>query len=258
VKAGELLASIDVREVQARLDQASAVRQQAESDLKRLTSLFEQKILSQSEYDTAQSKFRVADAAVKETETQLGYTKVTAPFDGVITRKLADVGDQAAPGKPLLGIEDPRAFRLEADVPEAFIGKISLGDKVPVTIPSLKDRKLEGVVSELSPASDSSSRTFLAKIDLPAAEGVRAGQFGRVAIPIGESAALRVLASAVLQRGQMEIVFIVAEGRAQLRLVKTGKRVGDEVELISGVEAGEKIVIEGVASLFDGQRVEVR
>jgi membrane fusion protein (multidrug efflux system) len=257
VKRGELLASIEAREIQARLDQANAIRQQAESELKRLASLFEQKILSQAEYDAAQSKFRVADGAVKEAETQLGYMKVTAPFDGVITRKLADVGDLAAPGKPLLGIEDARVLRLEADVPEALIGRIALGDKVAVTIPSLSNRSLEGVVSELSPAADPGSRTFLAKFDLPSSEGLRAGQFGRVAIPLGESTALRVPAAAVLQRGQMEIVFIAADGRAQLRLVKTGKRIGDEVELISGVEAGERIVVEGVASLLDGQPLSI-
>ena len=103
VKTGELLVQLDAREVQAQLDQAAAVRQQAESDLKRATDLFQQKILSQSEFDTAQSKFRVADAAATEAKTLLGYTKVTAPFDGVITRKYADVGDLAAPGKPLAG-----------------------------------------------------------------------------------------------------------------------------------------------------------
>jgi multidrug efflux pump subunit AcrA (membrane-fusion protein) len=103
VKAGETLATIDAREVQARYDQAVALRQQADADLKRLTSLFEQKILSQAEFDSAQAKARIAVAGVTEAETMLGYTKVTAPFAGVITRKHADVGDLAAPGKPLLG-----------------------------------------------------------------------------------------------------------------------------------------------------------
>lgn len=255
VKAGESLAVIDAREVRARYDQAVALRQQAESDLKRLTSLFEQKILSQAEFENAQARARVAVAAVTEAETMLSYTKVTAPFAGVITRKYADVGDLATPGKPLLDMEDSSALRLEADVPEAVVGKLRLGDKLPVRISAL-ERELAGVVSEIAPAADPNSRTFLVKLDLPSASGLRAGQFGRVAMPVGETSALRVPASAVVQRGQMELVFVVSDNKAQLRIVKTGKRIGGEIELVSGVEAGEKIVSEGVAGLMDGQPVK--
>ena len=246
VKAGELLVQLDAREVQAQLDQALAVRQQAESDLKRATDLFQQKILSQSEYDSAQSKFRVADAAATEAKTLLGYTKVTAPFDGVITRKYADVGDLAAPGKPLLEMEDARDLQLEADVPEAVIGHLALGDKLGVRVSGVSN-ELAGVVSEIAPSADPNSRTFLVKLDLPPTPGLRAGQFGRVAVPVGETSALRVPASAVLQRGEMELVFVVVNGHAQLRIVKTGKRVGDEVELVSGVDAGEQVVVDGAA-----------
>jgi hypothetical protein len=79
-----------------------------------------------------------------------------------------------------------------------------------------------------------------------------------VAMPVGETSALRVPASALVQRGQMELVFIVSDGKVQLRLVKTGKRIGNEVELVSGVAAGEKIIAENVAGLIDGQPVEVK
>jgi membrane fusion protein, multidrug efflux system len=256
VKAGEVLAVIDAREVQARYDQAVALRQQAEADLKRLTTLFEQKILSQAEFDNAQAKARVAVAGVAEAETMLGYTKVTAPFAGVITRKHADVGDLASPGKALLEMEDSTALRLEADVPEAVVGKLTLGDKLPVRISAL-EKELEAVVSEIAPAADPGSRTFLVKLDLPSTLGLRAGQFGRVAMPVGETAALRVPAAAVVQRGQMEIVFVVNDGKAQLRLVKTGKRIGSEVEVVSGVSAGEKIVAANAAGLVDGQPLTV-
>jgi multidrug resistance efflux pump len=109
-------------------------RQQAESDLKRATDLMQQKILSQSEFDSAQSKFRIAAAAEAEAKTMLDYTLINAPFDGVITRKLADVGDLAAPGKALLQMENPDTLRLEADVPEALIGNVKLGDKLAVRI----------------------------------------------------------------------------------------------------------------------------
>ncbi|HXJ55691.1 MAG TPA: efflux RND transporter periplasmic adaptor subunit [Verrucomicrobiae bacterium] len=257
VKTGELLAHIDAREVQARLDQAIALRQQAEADLKRDASLLEQKILAQSQYDNTQARFRVAQGAVLEAEALIGYTKVSAPFDGVITRKHADVGDLAAPGKPLLEMEDSHTLRLEADVPEAVVSKVSLGDKLAVRIAAL-ETELEGTVSEIAPTADPVSRTFLVKLDLPAKPGLRAGQFGRVAMPVGEASALRVPASAIVVRGQMEIVFVATDQRANLRLVKTGKRMGDEVEILSGLSTGEKVVTERAGELTDGQPVSLQ
>jgi RND family efflux transporter MFP subunit len=257
VKAGELLVQLDAREVQAQLDRALAVRQQAENDWKRASDLFQQKILAQSEYDNAQSRFRVADAAATEAETLLGYTKVAAPFGGVITRKHADVGDLASPGKPLLEMEDARDLRLETDVPEAVIGHLALGDKLGVRVSGVTN-ELEGVISEIAPSADPNSRTFLVKLDLPPTPGLRAGQFGRAAMPVGETSALRAPASAVVQRGQMELVFVVVNGHAQLRIIKTGKRIGDEVELVSGVNAGEPLVVDGAGNLVDGQPVEAR
>jgi RND family efflux transporter MFP subunit len=257
VRQGELLARIDAREIQARLEQAVAVRRQAESDLKRSESLREQNILAPSDYDAAQSKFRVADAAVREAETLLGYTRVDAPFDGIITRKLADVGDLAAPGRPLLELEDSRTLRFEADVPEAVVSRLALGDRLPVHLATMPS-ELQGVVSEIAPATDPGSRTFLVKFDLPATPSVRAGQFGRVEVPVGSTSTLRVPASAVVVRGQMELVFVVRDGKASLRIVKTGKRLGDELELVSGVDAGESLVVEDPAALVDGQPLRIR
>jgi len=257
VKAGELLAELDAREIQARLEQARAVRQQAETDLKRFTTLLEQKILSQSEYDNARSRFRVADAVALEAETLSGYTRVLAPFDGTITRKHADVGDLASPGKPLLEMEDSRALRLEADVPEAVANRINLGDQLPVQIGAL-ETNLSGTVSEIAPAASPESRTFLVKLDLPPTPGLRAGQFGRLTMPIGATSALRAPASAVVQRGQMELIFVVNDRRAGLRIVKTGKRVDNEVEIVSGLNAGESVVTESVAQLRDGQPLSIK
>jgi RND family efflux transporter MFP subunit len=256
VRPGTLLARIEAREVQARLDQALAVRQQAQDDLRRAARLLEQKILPQSDFDAAQSRARVAEAAVEEAETLLGYTRIEAPFDGTITRKHADVGDLAAPGKPLLEMEDGRALRLEADVPEAVVGTLALGDVLSVRIDVLP-AGLRGVIAEISPAGDPGSRTFLVKLDLPRDPALRAGQFGRVALPVGESTALRVPASAVVRRGQMEMVFVAEDGRARLRLVRTGRRLGDEVEVVSGMEGGETVVVENASALLDGQPLQI-
>lgn len=257
VKAGERLVQLDAHEIQSRLDQAAAARQQAESDFERASDLKAQKILSQSEFDSAQSRFRMASAVEAEAKTMLGYTEMLAPFDGVITRKLADVGDLAMPGKPVLQIENPDTLRFEADVPEALIGNVKLGDRLAVQIATLTN-ELAGVVAELAPAADPNSRTSQVKLDLPSVSGLRSGQFGRVAVPVGEVSELRVPVSAVVQRGQMELVFVVSAGHAQLRLVKTGRTVAGEVEIVSGLDSGEQVVVESLAGLADGQPVTAK
>jgi RND family efflux transporter MFP subunit len=257
VTNGERLVLLDAHEIQSRLDQAAAARQQAESDLKRATDLMQQKILSQSEFDNAQSKFRIASAAETEAKTMLGYTLITAPFDGVTTRKLADVGDLAVPGKPLLQMENPDTLRLEADVPEALVGNVKLGDKLAVRIAAVTS-EIKGTVAEMSPTADPNSRTYLVKLDLAGAAGLRSGQFGRVSVPVGEASAIRIPATAVIQRGQMELVFVVATSHAQLRIVKTGNRVGNEVEVVSGLDSGEKVATDGASVLTDGQPVIVK
>ena len=257
VKAGDLIAQLDPREIQAKLDQTLAVREQATRDLARARELLNKKITTQADFDAGQARASVAEGAAREMETMLGYTKVVAPFDGIVTRKLADVGDLAAPGKPIIEMEDPRALRFEADVPEALIGRVKLDAKLPVQV-SADAARIEGTVVEVAPVADAASRTFLVKLDLPAAEGVRSGQFGRVWIPTGESKSIRVPASAVVTRGQVECVFVVVNQHAELRIVRTGKHTGSEVEILAGLSSGERVVSENAESLRDGQPVTLQ
>jgi len=252
----QLLAEIDAQEVKAQYDRAVANRDQTARDFKRYGELLQKQVTSHQEYDAAEGRYRIAEAAVKEAETMLGYVQVKAPFDGVITRKIADVGDFASLGKPLLQIENPENLRFEADVPEAIIDHVHPGEAVDVLITALGSR-IHGTVTEIAPTADINSRTFLARIDLPVTSGLRAGQFGRAFLPVGESISLSIPASALIQRGQMEIVFISEAGHARLRLVKSGKHYGDEVELLSGASKGEQMIREKVQSLTDGELVHV-
>lgn len=257
VKAGEVLVRLDSQEIRARLDQAVAMQQQAAGDLKRYTALLERGAATPAEFDAMQARARVAEGAVKEAQTMLGYADVVAPFDGVVTRKLADVGDLAAPGKALLDLEDPAHLQLEADIPEAIIDTIKLDAALPVRVPHVVD-ELQGTVGEIAPAADPNSRTFRVKLDLPPTPGLRAGQFARVAVPLAQTTALRVPASALVQRGQLRLVFVVSENHAVLRLVKAGRHIGEEVEIASGLSPGESVVTENAASLVDGQPLEVK
>ncbi len=255
VKRGELLLVIDAAEVQAKLEQASAVLAQAQKDFDRLQPLLASNAISRQDFDAADARLRVAKSSVAEAETMLGYTRITASFDGVVTRKIADVGDFAMPGKPLLEMESPAALRFEADVPEALVDQIAPDASLLVKLNSVAGA-IAGKVAEIAPVADPGSRTFLVKLDLPQTAGVRAGQFGRVRVPVGASRTPLVPAAAVSANGQMEFVTVVKDGRAQLRIVKVVRRDDGTVEIISGLDAGEQIVVEGAAR--DGQRVEVK
>lgn len=257
VKAGDLLAQLDVREIQAKLDQAKASLEQAERDFKRISALLDQQAVTQAEFDASQARYRVAKAAVAEAESMLAYARVVAPFDGVVTRKMADVGDMAMPGKPLLAMESPSALRFVADVPDAISSQVKEGARLQVKIGN-EPGQIEGQVSEIAPAADPVNRTRQVKLDLPATPGLRSGQFGRLAVPLADTSTIRVPESAVVRRGQMEMVFVVVDKRAQLRLVRTGRKSDDRIELLSGVSPGEQVVVRGAREITDGQPVEVK
>ncbi len=254
VKMGDVLARLDAQEIQAKVDQVRAMLDQAKRDFDRQKQLISSNATTRQDYDAGEARVKVSTAALTEAETMLGYAKVTAPFDGVVTRKLADVGDLAMPGKPLLEIEAPTALRFEADLPEAILDRVKLGAKYPVKL----NRTIEGTVSEISPVADPVSRTFLVKLDLPSPEGLRTGQFGRVSVPVSETRLLSVPRTSVLHRGQMEIVFVVKHDKAALRLVKTGKTLDGRVEILSGIEEGDQVVASDASKLSDGQRVTVQ
>jgi RND family efflux transporter MFP subunit len=254
VKAGDLLARLDVQEIQAKVDQARAMLDQAKRDFDRQKQLIASNATTRQEFDAADARVKISTGAVSEAETMLSYAKVTAPFDGVVTRKLADVGDLAMPGKPLLEIEAPTSLRFEADLPEAILDRVKLGAKMPVRLA----KAIEGTVSEISPVADPVSRTFRVKLDLPPSEGLRTGQFGRVSVPVAEVKLLLVPQNAVLKRGQMQIVFVAQNGKAALRLVKTGKVLEGRVEVLSGLEEGEQVIVSESAKLTDGQPVTIQ
>ena len=239
VTNGQALAELDDRDLRAEFDRAKA-------DFERFSALVEKGVATRAEFDATQSRFKIAEA-------NLSYAKLTAPFTGIVAQKLCDVGDLATPGKMLFVIEQPTQFRLEANVPERFAGNLAIGQTVAVAVDALNAR-CTGPIDEIIPAADPASRSFLIKINLKGDQPLKSGLFGRASLPVGERAALLVPKSAVRERGQLTFVFVVVEGRAQMRLIRTGKEMDGNVEVLSGVVAGEVIVVEG--DVADGQRVQ--
>jgi RND family efflux transporter MFP subunit len=257
VKQGDLLVELDSQEIQARLDQANATLRQAELEFNRTTNLRKQSAATQAELDMVQARHNVAKAAVAEAEALSGYAKITAPFDGTVARKLADEGDLAMPGKPLLELEGHAGLRLVADVPSSLASRVLPAAKLAVRVDAVPD-PLVGTVAEISPAADPVSRTVRVKVDLPATPGLGSGQFGRLAVPLSEAAFLFVPPSALIRRGQLEILFVASENKAQMRLVRAGKETAQGIEILSGLAPGEAVVVDGAGRLRDGQPLQTQ
>ncbi|HEY0968061.1 MAG TPA: efflux RND transporter periplasmic adaptor subunit [Opitutaceae bacterium] len=256
VTANEVLMELSAGEIQARLDQARANLDQVERELARENTLVTKGASSVESVRLLEDRRRAAAAAVDEATTFASYTSLRAPFAGVITRRFVEAGDLATAGVPLLEIEATDHLRAELAVPES-LDLIAAGTELAIDLAG-SDRALTGRLAEISPAADPATRTRLAKVDLPAGFSVRSGQFVRVLWPAGREEALLVPARAVTSFGQMEQVFVVEEGRARLRIVKTGGRQGDRVRILSGLTAGESVVVAPAATLRDGQRLEIR
>lgn len=257
VRAGEVLIQLSAGEIDAKANQAQAMFAQAELDLKRAEQLKASQSIPASRYEAATAQFRVAEAALAEANVMRGYTTLRAPFAGVITAKQCDVGDQALPGKPLLVLESPGALRLEASVPEAIAKLLHVGDTLSARFDSV-EAPVAATVSELSPSADPVSRTVLVKLDLPSAPELRSGMFGRLTVRTGEKRAVIVPAAALVRRGQMELVFVVRDQKARLRIVRTGAEPDGSVQVLSGLDDGELVVVADAALLVDGQPLEVR
>lgn len=257
VVKGQTLIQLDNRDVEADLARASAEVENAMAQLDRMETLYRQDAVSKQEMENATRAYKVAEASRKAVLAQLSYTVVKAPFDGVITEKLVEAGELASPGQPLLRMEDPRQLRLEATVAEGDLRSVSRGDKISVIIDALERRTLAGVVAQILPAGDPQTHTFTVKVDLRPAPGLKTGMFGRLQLDKGTSKTMLVPATAVVERGELTSVFAVGADRiARLRWVKIGRRLDKQMEILSGVNVGESVLLDAARGV-DGASVNI-
>ncbi len=256
VERGDVLATLTAGEIDAQASRASAVLAEATLDMQRAQSLRAHNAIAAAEVDRANARYDVARAGSAEAAVMRSYLVIRAPISGVVTSKPADVGDLAVPGQPLLVIENPGAMRLEAFVSETLAHDITVGETMRVRIDAT-DTTVDATVAELAPSADAASRTVLVKLDLPSSPELRAGMFGRVWVARGQHRAIAVPEAAVVRRGQIEGVFVVASGQARLRIVRIGRTREGRVEVLSGLRSGEAVVVTHAERLVDGQLVEV-
>ncbi|MFW5829799.1 MAG: efflux RND transporter periplasmic adaptor subunit, partial [Planctomycetota bacterium] len=247
---GAVLVRIDAAEIRARLAQAVAQRDQALRDLERYEELLRKQAVAQREYDSVSTQAEVARQAVREAEAMLAHATITAPFAGVITAKQADAGDLAMPGQGLLTLSDPDSLRLVVDMPEGMVAHIEEGDVLDVLV---RETTIQAPVSEIAPTADPMSRTVQVKLDLPEHEALRIGRFVRVQVPIGVRESLRVPTAALLQRGQLDMVFTAEDGHARMRLVRLGRHEGEQISVLAGLSAGDRVLLDPSLLIVDGQ-----
>lgn len=264
---------------------ADANKRLADSTYARYQALFERKSISPQEFDEAKAKQEMAEAEARRAADTLkmlaakkrqglaqidqakadvanaqvfvSYARITSPITGVVVAKHTEVGSTATPGTPLLTIEDGSRYRLEVAVEESRLGKIRIGQRARLRIDALGADDMEGGVSEITPAADPMSRSYTVKIDLPARQLLRSGLYGVARFASGQRQAILIPRKSVTYRGQLAGVFVVDDaGVARLRLIQTGKTYGENVEALSGLNGGERVVVNGVADVKDGVRIQ--
>jgi RND family efflux transporter MFP subunit len=185
------------------------------------------------------------------------YAEIHAPFDAVVTEKRVEQGQMATPGAPLITIEQTGAYRLEAGVQESMIASVREGQNVSVLLDTW-NQPLNARVTEIVPAVDPASRTFLVKATLPPGPMLRSGLFGRLRVQRGVHQAIAIPADAIVHRGALQSVFVAENGVARLRMVTAGQIHDGKAEILSGLQAGESVIHPRMSNLADGVRVEVR
>ena len=257
VKKGDLLVRLDSKELAERRAQAKAALVAAKADLnrakgdfERYQSLYEKQSISKKQfdditaaYDVAKATKERAEAALDETETQFSYTKITAPFDGIVGERAINVGDLVTPGRFLLSVYNPETAELQAPVPEQYATYLKEGSTVTVEIPSL-GLKQKTKIREVVPQRDERSRTIQVKAILKDVPGLAPGLFGKLTFSTKVSQVILIPRSAVTTVGQLETVRVWDNGRIWVRNVKIGRTIDDKVEVLSGLTHGEELVVE--------------
>jgi len=232
---------------------------------KRYKKLLKEKSVSPQEFDNIKTKYHQAKAALsgavamiqaarfKINQAKAGVaaarismkdTRVMAPYSGSITKKIIHVGDLASPGSPLFSLETYGKFQVEFFVPEKYIDKVYLNQQLTITIPSMDNISVKGVVVRIDPAADPLSRSFNVKLDLPETQKFRSGVFARIALPVGSTDMILIPETAVIHRGELVgFYFVDNKKTAHFRLIRTGRIIKNHVEVISGIHPGDHYIV---------------
>ncbi|MDA8123819.1 MAG: efflux RND transporter periplasmic adaptor subunit [Deltaproteobacteria bacterium] len=279
VEKGQLLLTIDDRDAVQREKAAEAgyaealkaretagqSRTLSELTASRYRKMYDEKAISRQEMDQFETQSRVAAleqervqetvhraaAALSEARIYRGFTQVVSPLRGRVTEKRTEVGSMAVPGVPLLTVESAADFQAEIAVDESLSGRLKVGTPVPVLIEAL-DLRTTGRIAEILPTVDPQSRSFTAKVVLNG-PGLRSGLYAKALLPKGEKEALLVPRTAIVEKGQLTGLYAAdGQGVVSYRLVRIGRTYDGRLEILSGLRAGDRIIVGGVEKAVDG------
>ncbi|HEY3328832.1 MAG TPA: efflux RND transporter periplasmic adaptor subunit [Capsulimonadaceae bacterium] len=236
-----------VRQAQAALDQARAGLVQANAAAMQVN-------VRRADVQAAKAQIGSAKAALGAAVANRSYSVITAPFDGIVSQRLADPGSMAGPGVPLLHLQGGD-LRLDAVVPESAVKLVHKGGQLPVLLDALGPTPLVATIVSISPQGDPASHTFLVKARLSQGSGARAGMYGRAQIKMYSERKLTVPAASIIARDGLAYVYVIDSGVARLRLVTAGDSVGERTVVLSGLREGDKVASSGVDKLADNQPV---
>jgi multidrug efflux pump subunit AcrA (membrane-fusion protein) len=248
-EANTRVATIEARigQIKAGITQAIATVNQAQAQVRQARAQIEQ----------SQAGVAQAQANVEQTLANLDYGTVTAPFTGVVTHKYAEVGTMAGSGQPLVVLENIDRLRFSVPVPESLIGRLKQGQPVQVRLDAL-NRSVSGRVSQIIPAADPTSRNFTVKIALVSNPDIIPGLFGRLPLTTSDRQALMIPVHAIVKRMGITGTYKVVDGKAQFQTLTTGATHGEQVEVYSGLEAGDRVILNPNSDLTDGGAVSLQ
>jgi RND family efflux transporter MFP subunit len=279
VNKGQLIATISNDDILAKRAQADAMISEAEAALKnaqkdydRFNALYKQQSASAKElenvtlqYHSMQSKLETAKQMRNEINASLAYTNLTAPFPGIVTQKLADAGNMANPGMPIVTIEQSGTYQISASVPETEISSIKINEPVTISI-AAADKTFRGNITQINQSSAFTGGQYIVKANIPANEklGLYAGMYATLSVNSPPknttvSNAVLVPVSAIVNKDQLTGLYTIGStNKALLRWVRLGKIFGNEVEVLSGLQQNEEFISAAEGKLYNGAPVKIK
>jgi RND family efflux transporter MFP subunit len=255
VRAGQLVLTLQAGSPEAGLAQARAGLDLAARTLRRMERLYADSAVPEAQLDAARAAHAQAEGRARAAQVEVGYAGLHAPFGGVVTARLAEPGDLAAPGQTLLVIEDAGGREIVVGVPDDLLAGIRPGMVVPARIGAAEQR-VEAKVIAVVPFSDPGSRTAEVRLSAPA--GLPSGASAVAEFAVGSTDGIRVPAGTLIRRGQLVGVFLfAADSTVRLRWIRIGRVEGGVAEVLAGLEDGDLVALRP-ESLRDGARARPR
>lgn len=257
VRKGDLLVKLNDADLVATRARAGYRRELAVLKERRMSQLVKQGVARMEEYDTALNDLHVQESEIALTEAQLAKTEIRAPFDGVVGLRYVSEGAYVNAATRVATLQRLERLKVDFSVPEKYAARLRLGSPIRLTVAGAK-RSVDGAIYAIDPRIDTATHTVLVRAVCPNPDAqLFPGAFASVSLTLGElDNAVLIPAIAVVPGLNAKTVFVVKDGKAELRQVITGTRLEDRVQIVSGLEAGEVVVTSGVLQLSPGQRVQ--